>query len=517
VNYRYSTLAVFQEFGIEFMTGSNTPYYQDVNFKVTVPTGTEGKFTLFGLGGISKIDLLGSEADLDDDDNLYGDENMDSYPKYRTGIVGASYEHKVSPRTIARLTAGVSATSESFTADSLVRNAEDEVIGRHLRMDADFNTRKYSVNLSTRTKLNAKNSITTGVTADFMTFDLFNRDLYANLGRDTTRLNVDDKATLYQAYATWKHRFNERFLFVAGAHGQYYTLSESSVIEPRINFQYMINLKHSLSIGYGIHNQIQNLTTSFSQTKTESDEMLETNKDLGFTSSQHYVLTYDWNITNNTRLKAETYYQTLDNVPVERDPSSYSALNEGTSFAPTDIDSLVNDGTGKNYGLELTLERFFDKGFYYLITTSLFDSKYKGSDGKERNTAFNTQYVFNILAGKEWKLSSSGKFLALSLKATTIGGKYLTPIDFEQSQIFGRTVYNREKAFTEKQDPYFRTDLRVSYRKEYKKSTLEISLDMQNITNNKNIFSQDYNPRTNRIVTQYQQAFFPVPYVRFTF
>jgi hypothetical protein len=517
VNYRYSTLAVFQKVGIEFLTGGNTPYYQDLNFKVSIPAGAKGKFTVFGLGGTSKIDLLGSEADLDEDADLYGDENMDSYPRYRTGIAGVSYEYKLTAGTIAKITAGISATSENFSADSLVRNAEEKVVGRFLRMEADFNTRKYSINLSTRTKLNAKNSITTGATLDVTDFDLYNRDIYANLDRDTVRQNAAGETSLLQGYVTWKHRFNEKFSFATGIHGQYYSLSENGVIEPRVNFQYMVNLKHSLSIGYGIHNQIQNITTSFAQTKTPTGKMIETNRGLGFTSSQHFVLTYDWNLTGNTRLKAEAYYQRLNDVPVENTPSSYSALNTGSSFGPSDADSLVNKGEGTNYGVELTLERFFDKGFYYLMTTSLFDSKYTGSDGKERNTAYNTQYVFNILAGKEWKLRGEGKFLAVSLKLTSIGGKYLTPIDFERSQQFGRTIFKNSKAYTEKQDPYFRSDVRISYRKEYKKSTLEISLDMQNVSNHKNIFSQNYNPRTNKIVTQYQQAFFPVPYVRFTF
>jgi hypothetical protein len=229
------------------------------------------------------------------------------------------------------------------------------------------------------------------------------------------------------------------------------------------------------------------------------------------------VLTYDLNISGNTRLKAEAYYQRLSDVPVEQRLTSFSALNTGASFVPMDQDSLVNNGTGTNYGLELTLERFYSKGFYYLVTTSLFDSRYEGSDGIERNTAFNTRFVFNALAGKEWQLGNSGRFFSLNLKLTTIGGKYLTPIDFARSQQYGRTIYRDSEAFSERQNNYFRTDLRIAYRKEYAKSTLEVSLDLQNLTNNENIFSQSYNPRTNSIVTQYQQAFFPVPYVRFTF
>ncbi|HEY9048720.1 MAG TPA: TonB-dependent receptor [Ohtaekwangia sp.] len=515
-NYRYSTLGVFQSLGIQFGTGSNTPLYQDLNFKVSLPTTKGGKWTIFGVGGLSSIDLLGSEADLSKNNNLYGSENRDSYTNYRTGVLGASYEKSIA-NTYLRFTAGVSGTREKFDSDSLVRNSEDEVTDRYLRAQGEMSTQKYSFNFLTRTKFNARNSLTSGFYIDATQFDLLNRDIYANLDRDSVRLDVNDQATLYQFYTTWKHRFNQQLVFNAGIHGQYYSLNEQWALEPRASLQYIINGSQSLSIGYGIHNQAQNITTSFIQTRTVTRELLLTNRNLDFTTSHHYVLTYDWNISDNLRLKAEGYYQTLTHVPVEQKPSSFSALNTGMSFGIEDQDSLVNKGTGRNYGLELTLERFFNKGYYFLITTSLFDSKYKGSDGIERNTTFNTQYVFNALGGKEWRVGRGKNFFSVNVKVSTIGGKRLTPIDFGKSQVFGRTIYRESEAYSDRQTPYFRTDLRFSYRKEYTRSTLEVSLDLQNLTNNKNIFTQSYNPRTNSIVTQYQQSFFPVPYVRFTF
>ena len=517
VNYRYSTLGVFQALGIEFGTGSNTPLYQDLNFKVTLPVSKKSKLTAFGIGGNSEVDLLGSEADLDEDGDLYGSENLDSYPRYKTRIAGISFETNLSERTFFKATVGYSATSEYFSADSLVRNAENEVTEKYLRSEADFSTKKYSANLYTRTKFNSKNSVTSGFNVDAVSFDLFNRDIYANLNRDTVRLNAADNTTLYQAFSTWRHRFSQQLSLLTGIHGQYYNLNEQFSIEPRVSLQYIINGNQSLSVGYGLHNQIQNITTSYVQTTTPFNEIILTNKDLDYSRSNHFVLTYDWNISSHLRMKAEAYYQSLNSIPVEEKLSSFSALNTGSSFGPSDADSLVSEGIGRNVGLELTLERFFSQGYYFLITSSLFDSNYEGSDGVERNTAFNTQYVLNVLGGKEWKLGNSGRFFALNLKVTTIGGKYLTPIDFELSQQWGRTIYRESQAYSEKQDPYFRADVKLSYRKEYLKSTLEVALDLQNIFNTKNIFLQSYNPRTNTIVTQYQQSFFPVPYVRFTF
>jgi hypothetical protein len=46
---------------------------------------------------------------------------------------------------------------------------------------------------------------------------------------------------------------------------------------------------------------------------------------------------------------------------------------------------------------------------------------------------------------------------------------------------------------------------------------MEFGIDLQNVSGHQNVFNQQYNRRTNSIVTQYQQGFFPVPFFRFTF
>lgn len=517
VNYRYSTLGLMQKLGVEFGTGGNTPNYQDLNYKFTFPTGNNGKFTVFGMSGQSSIELLGSKADLTKEDtDLYGNENEDLYPTYATYIGGASYEGNLTGKTFAKFTLGYSRTKEDFVGDSITRNANLDVISKDLRSEAEFTTQKGSLVFYTRTKFDSRNSLTSGVYVDYTKFDLYNRDIYANVGKDTVRLDAKDHTWLTQAYTQWKHRFNSRLSFIAGAHAQQYSLNNQLVVEPRASVTYQFNGLQSLSFGYGVHHQAPLITTSYTQLNGPSGVSYP-NKSLDFMSSQHYVLTYDWNINEQLRLKAEAYYQDLSRLPVEQKSSSFSAVNSGISFAPTDQVDLVSKGAGTNYGLEATLERFFHKGYYFLITASLFDSKYSGSDQVERNTAYNTQYVFNTLAGKEFRVGKNRNFLTLNVKVTTIGGRYFTPLDLNASATRGQAVYVESLAYSEKQAPYFRADFRVAYRKEYKRSTLEVALDLQNVTNYQNIFAETYNARTNSISYQYQQGFFPVPYVRYTF
>jgi len=513
LNYRYSTLGLFKALGIEFGTGSAVPNYRDLNFKVSVPTGTKGKLSVFGILGQSDVDFLGNDVDTTDN-NLYGNENENTRVKYKTNILGLSYEYNLSPKTFAKLTLGTSNTDQKFSGDSIsVITREAFASG-----EARFKTRKTSAVLNVRHKVNAKHSLYAGITTDLLNFDLYNRDIYDGGRFDTVRVNVSGENTiLTQAYGQWKYRMNRNLQLTAGLHAQHYSLNDNFSIEPRFGLQYTFGQGQSVSLGYGLNSQAQNIYTYFVQTKTEKG-LIYSNKGLDFTKSHHFSISYENRLAQNLLLKVEPYYQALYDVPVERRSSSYSTLNTGSTFATDDEDSLVNAGTGRNLGIELTLEKYFSQGYYFLVTTSLFDSKYKGSDGVERNTAFNSRYVVNLLAGKEIKVGRNrNSVLSASIKASFVGGRYTSPLNLQASRQRGEAVYDESQAYSQKQNAYFRTDLRLAYRKEMRKSTLEMAIDLQNVSANKNIFQQTYNARTNSIATEYQQGFFPVPMVRFTF
>jgi len=513
INYRYSTLGVFNKLGIQFGTGNAVPNYQDINLKLDIPLSEKVRLGIFGLGGLSDVNFEGNNEDTTGK-NLYGSENENTRVKYGTGIGGISLDIQANPKTNIRLVAGYSQTYERFEGDSIsVKTREAFLSGK-----AKFQTNKYSFNGQLVHKINSKNSVHTGFYNDFLDFRLFNADVYQGF-QEVVRVDRPGSWYLGQAYGQWKHRVNSRLTLSPGIHIQYTTQASAFALEPRMGIRYNLTENQSIQVGYGLHNQMQSPYSYSVETQT-SEGVKRTNENLGFTRSQHLVLGTERLLNENTTLKLEGYHQWIDKAPITsaNRPDSYSALNSGNSFAPDDQDSLVNEGFGRNYGVELTLERTFSKGFYYLVTASLFDSRYRGSDKIWRNTAFNTHYAFNVLMGKEWKMGSTNQnVLAINLKGSTIGGRYLTPINFEKSKLEQQAVYEKDRAFSVQQDPYFRIDLKLAYRREYAKSTLEFALDLQNLTGHNNVFNQQYNRRTNSVVTQYQQGFFPVPFVRYTF
>lgn len=507
-NYRYSTLGLMKDMGIDLGTGGATPLYQDMNFKVAIPTKGKGKLTFWGMGGFSSIDLLGKDVDTTQT-NYYGAIDQDARPRFRSGVAGAGYEKSLGAKTWAKFTLAASQSAQTYSVDSIALPTEN----RYKMGEANFTDTKYSAVFNLTHKFNAKNSLNAGFTNDLTQFDYFNKDVYNKGTIDTIRVDQQGVVNLSQAYVQLKHRFNARFTANVGVHTQYHNINKQFVAEPRLGLRYALNDRSSLNVGYGMHHQTMPVYNMFVRNMKGE----ESNKDVDFTRSNHFVLGYENNLTQLLRLKVEVYYQVIDQVPVNNYPSSYSALNIGASFAPSDESDLVNKGTGTNYGVELTLERYYSKGFYFLVTGSVFDSKYKGSDGIERNTAFNTIYAANVLGGKEFKVGKNGNILYVNLKFTTIGGKYFTPLDFAASQARSKAVYDDSKAFSERQDPYFRADMKIGYRKDFKASSLEFAIDFQNITNHKNIFSQGYNKYNNTISYEYQQGFFPVPMFRYTF
>jgi hypothetical protein len=510
VNYRYSLFGLFKAAGFQI---AGLPEYQDGMFKTDLPVGERGNLSIWALGGQSKITFLGKDIDPNQLD-AYGEENTNTRVNFSVGIGTVAYEHRFSNRTVGRLTLSGSRSTQRFRGDTVTYVSTGVIAQEIASEQADFTQEKLSLNAGLTHKLSAKDKLSGGVIVDLLRYDLQNQEIYPVA---FSLRNATGETALFQAFGQWQHRFSTRLSANAGLSLLHLALNGSTAIEPRAGLSYQLSPTSSLNVGYGLHSIMQPILTYFYQSRQANGSYTLTNKNLGFTRSHHLVLGYDRMLTSTLRLKAEAYQQWIFDAPVERTASYYSILTEGASFAPTDKGNLVNNGTGRNYGVELTLEQFFNRGYYFLITASVFNSTYKGSDGVERNTPFNNRYVANLLTGKEWRIGAGNNVLLVNWKLTLAGGRFTTPINTSRSAELRREVSDYNRAFAEEQPAYFRTDLKLGYRMNRARLTHEFALDLQNVTGQKNVFQQAYNARTNQIGTAYQQGFLPVPYYRVTF
>ena len=506
--YRHSNVAAFKALGIPLGYGS-TPIFRDFTFKVDLPTGLKyGRFSLFGLGGISYIELL------DEDENFAKPANTgeDIYFGANTGAIGLSHIYFFNESLRSELRISASGWQNIVNVDSISEN-NGEKIRRFANNSSEV---KYALNYKLNKKFNKRNNARVGIIGDIINYNLADSVLKSTKYR--TLRDIDGTSFLLQSYIQWQHKFSNTLLLNTGANYLHFALNNSYSLEPRIGLRWQFSKRNSINFGSGLHSKILPLAMYFIETPDyTTGNIAKTNKNLGFQKSAHFVMGYDHNFSTNLRFKIESYYQQLYNIPVEQNSSNYSLLNEGADFILSNTDSLVNEGTGTNYGLDITLEKFFSKNFYFLISGSLFDSKYKGSDGKERNTAFNQNYTLNVLAGVELNLGKHHKHtLNLNGKWNMAGGNRIKPIDLEASKLAGDARYSNDIYVNQYKD-YSRADVEITYRQNRKKLTHEWSLEIQNIFNQKNVFREAYIKKNQEIITQYQLGFQPMLFYRISF
>ena len=501
IGYRYSLAGIAQAMGINIGT-SSTPKYQDLSFKFNSGTSKLGKFTLFGILANSTINIEQSKPDAN---SLYGNGQKSDFTS-KIGIIGLKHFKQINSKSFLSTSIGInySATYQSNYASDSLRNY-------YSREDNNSSKTGYNFMTNYNLKINSKLFVKAGLQTEFINLYLYNRTRRYDRDNWTQIWDYNSYTTLGQAFVHLKYNMNDKLTLNTGVHAQQFFLNNSHSIEPRLGLKYALNKKNSLSLGYGLHSQMQPLTIYFLQSTNTDGSINYNNKNLDFTKSHQLVLGYDLQPFSDWRVKAEVYYQYLFNVPVDSFASSYSMLNTGASFKPDLQDNLVNNGTGQNYGVELTIEKFFSKGYYALFTSSIYESKYKGSDGIERNTAFNGKYVYNILMGKEFKVGKDKRnAITTDLKVTNAGGRYFTPIDLQASDFYGREVRSTD-VYSARYSNYFRMDVKIGYtlNSSKRKVSQSFSLDLQNVTNNKNVFSQSYDDHRKSINTTYQLGFFP--------
>lgn len=513
INYRYSMLVLVDKIiGTEALSVSSVPQYHDLSFKLNFPDAKLGKFSITGIGGISGI----TENESNKDTSEWGSPYLGSDSKFgsRMGTLIASHTYFFNPKTRLESYISLSAVNSLNNLDTFT------VVNRVPAPQQRENALETSLRMSTslHRRPNANNLFDVGVNLKWVFYKF--EDKLAMGGPDLVpQIHVKGNSTFFEGYGQWQHKFTDQFEMNTGLNVLFYGFNKKFTADPRLSFKWQLDPRHSLSLGTGIFSQLPEEMFYFIKTEIPETTPQLTNRNMGYMKSFHLVAGYDYLITRNLRLKAEAYYQHLFNIPVKENLPAWSMLNFGEdsySSLPV-IDSLVSRGTGNNIGIELTLERFLDRGYYFLLTSSVFKSTYRGYDQVTRNTAFSNNFVFNVLAGKEFRIKTKN-FLNIDLKATWAGGMRYVPFHTQEvADNYYAKVDDWGQAYDRRRPDYMRLNLRIGYKVNFRKATFEVALDMLNLTNRKNIYFEYYDPSNGQIKTVYQLPFIPVPLIRVQF
>lgn len=504
INYRYSTLSILNKVGIK--VGQGITNFQDLSYNIFLPTKRLGNFSLFGFGGLSDQNQNAKKDSLQwTEEYLRYNQNYFS----NTGAAGLKHALTYGQKTFVQSAIVFSGNDNGYEDARL-----DDSYDAQFNYKRNFVNKKMTMSTVANHKFSARHSIRSGIYRNQYYFSLRERYLDRETNLIKIPLDVRSQVSTWQLFSQWNFRVTEKFTLNSGLHFLKLTNNKSSSLEPRVSVKYEITERQSISFGYGLHSQMQPIGVYRAQVIQGDGTFLSPNQNLGFNKSHHFVAAYDRAISKHLRVKAEAYYQHLFNVAVKNDPAS--AISTLVSEEGYITDPLVNKGVGRNYGLELTAEHFFYNNFYFLLSSSLYSSKYKALDEVWRNSRFNAKHALSFTAGKEFKWEKSRTF-GVNIRTTYTGGFWTTPIDFVKSAQLKETKYIESLAFTEQLPDYFRTDLRFSLKRNRPKSTSTLALDIQNATNHSNLGGRYYDSTAGKIRNWYQLPILPVLSYRIEF
>ncbi len=502
-NYRYSTtglIAYFVPFLKEFV-----PKYQDASFKLHFPTEKYGTFTVFGLGGynISARDVVA------DSTKWVTARDQQGYAEIGTNaILGASYKFFFSEKTYLNSVLALSksgGTSKSFYLDKKdkykeVPTSEDNFVDNTLKANVFLNH-----------KFNAQHTVRFGGVWSHTAYTLESKDWNSSTKKWLSLFDNRGQGDFFQVYGQWKYRITEGVTLNTGLHYTRLLLNNTDAFEPRTALQWQFSPRQTVSFSAGLHSRPEHFSVYLLEKTDNLGVKTFPNKFLEIPKAAHFVVGYDHNFGNDWHLKAEIYYQSLYNIGVERDSvRGFSMLNQNTTWDVVSAKPLVSSGTGRNIGLDLTIEKFFSKNYYTLITATLFDAKYEDIIGRSFNGFYNYRYVFNALAGKDFNMGKTKRnILSVNGKFILRGGNRYTPIDEIQSKKLHREVPILSRRYEGQVPAYWRIDWGVQYKINRARLTHTWLFELANTLNRKNVAFQYFDTASNTLKYTYQLSILP--------
>ncbi|HHU58100.1 MAG TPA: TonB-dependent receptor [Bacteroidales bacterium] len=482
INYRYSTTGLIEKLQRKKDLGG-TLAYQDLNFKFNFPTKKAGTFSLWGVGFMDEVVPI-----LDDPSEWkYLDDGVLSGAKQKSGSAGLSHQYLFGNRKTSLKT--------TFATIHLGNSIEEEFYdsneNKSPKTDLDANTTNLVFTTALNHKFSSRHNNKTGLTYTNINYDM-NLDFTPLIGQPLENFTSSKGNTnLISAYTNSQINISNNFILTAGLNAQHFAQNGNTTIEPRLGLKWQATPKNSFAAAYGLHSRMEKPDVYF--IKDENGNL--PNKELNLIKSHHYMFSYVYNISEDMNLKIEPYFQALFDVPVT-ETGSYSILNRKEFYM---TETLVSKGKGKNYGVDLTFSKYLSKGIYYMLTASLFDSRYKAGDGNWYNTRYNRKFIVNGLVGKEWMFKRD--LLSVNLKASMLGGQRYTPVDEAATLAHPdkEVQYDETKMYSEQFSPMFIGDFSISYKMNRKKVAHEFAIKSVNATGQNEYVEHKYNVKTQTI------------------
>lgn len=486
VNYRYSTLGILSAVGGVDL-GDEAINFQDLSFHVGTRLGERGEVRVFGMGGMSSNVF---EADRNISTWEFDKDSRDIIYTSKMGAVGSTL----------RLPLGARSTfSSTVVWSSASQDREETDYDRQLLP-------RYTIERSlNESKLSAVAQVDASVGTRFR----YGIGGSAMERRMNNLFDQDVDGWLLRPFAHARYDITEQLQATAGFAYSHFTYNGSELAEPRAGLRWRMAKGRSIALGYGVRGQLPYYQIyDMSQIGT-----LPSSQGLGLMRSEDITLGYDHALNELWSFRLEFYHQQLSQVPIATPELLFQTLYSLGTVNVWDEGQVipqVSHGDGRNTGAELTVNRSFDRGWFFTTNGTVFQSSYTAYNGEERPTRWDAQWMGNVMGGREWRKAKDDRVRTwgTSIRIFASGGQRYTPIDLDVQELY-IGISPAGKPYSAQLAPMFRADVRVYRKLDRNGRTGQWALDLQNISNAQNEAYRYLDLRQHAIVTKYQLGIIP--------
>jgi outer membrane receptor protein involved in Fe transport len=148
--------------------------------------------------------------------------------------------------------------------------------------------------------------------------------------------------------------------------------------------------------------------------------------------------------------------------------------------------AVIPASKGRSYGVELLAQQKITKGFYGILSATYVRSEFTDKSNEYKPSAWDNRFLFSLTAGKNFK-----RGWVAGVRFRWVGGAPYTPTDTTASLIQAAWDVNNQGILdisqlnSQRLRSFNQLDIRVDKLWYFKKWTLNLYLDIQNLLNYK--------------------------------
>jgi hypothetical protein len=250
---------------------------------------------------------------------------------------------------------------------------------------------------------------------------------------------------------------------------------------PRLSASYVLRENMNLNFSTGRFFQLPPYTTL--GYRDAAGTLVNKENDLKYLQVDHLVLGVDFLPNPKAKISLEGFYKQYQDYPFSLN-DSISLASKGVDFGTYGDEAVSSISEGRAFGMEILVRHRDLRGFNVIVAYTLVRSEFADYSGTYIPSSWDNKHLLNITVSKKLK-----KNWDIGAKWRFVGGAPYTPFDESTSSLVnawntrGRAYldYNRFNELRLKS--FHQLDIRVDKQYYFKKWSMMLYLDIQNLYN----------------------------------